>query len=158
MNSYNLYTNNERNMDILLGFKNTFNELLCEKDISAKEAGRLLNTLPSVVSKWKNKAEDLKLKSVIKIADFFDCSLEFLCGHTAEQLNYTPQLCPPFGERIVTVLHECNCSSYKLFKSKIVSPAQYQHWRTGTEPLLSSVAKIANYLNVTIDYLVGRDR
>lgn len=145
-------------MDILLGFKNTFNELLQDRDIGVIKLSMQLHMLPSIVSKWKNSLVDLKLKSLIKLVDFFDCSLDYICGRSNMVLDYNPKVCPKFGERIVTVLKACNCSSYKLFQNTSIKPAQYHHWRTGTEPLLSSLGIIADYLGITLDYLVGRDR
>lgn len=144
-------------MDVLLGFKNTFNELLTERNVSLKELSERLCTIPSVVSEWKNKLVDVKLKSLVKIADYFNCSLEYLCGKTAVYLDYEPKPCPAFGERITKVLKECKYSSYKLFKNTSIKPAQYHHWRTGTEPLLSSLEVIAEKLEITLDYLIGRD-
>lgn len=145
-------------MDILSGFKNTFNELLRERNVSEREFAKQLNTLPSVVSEWKNKSIDIKLKSLIKIADFFECSLEFLCGRSAICVDYSSKPCPPFGERLAEVLKEVGCSSYKLLKNTAISPAQYHYWRKGTEPRLTSLGVIADYLEISLDYLVGRER
>ena len=145
-------------MDVLNGFRNTFNELLKDSEKSINELSEDLNTSPYVILKWKNRTVDLKMRSLIKIADYFDCSLEYLCGKTQVFLDYEPKACPLFCDRIVTVLSECHVSSYSLFKNTKVRPAQYHHWRTGTEPLLSSLETIAEHLEITLDYLLGRDR
>lgn len=144
-------------MDVISGFKDTFNELLKESDKTIKQVSIELNTSPFVVLKWKHKLTDVKLKSLIKLADYFDCSVEFLCGKTKRQKDFEPRRCPPFGERMVKVLKEKGCSTYRLFKDTAIKPAQYHHWRKGTEPLLSSLETVAEYLGVTLDYLIGRD-
>ena len=91
-------------MDILLGFKDTFNDLLIDKELTVKEFSKQLCTLPSVVSEWKNNPVNHKMKTVLKVADYFKCSLEFLCGKTTIYLDYQPQSCPVFKDRIVQVL------------------------------------------------------
>lgn len=144
-------------MDVFVGFRNTFNYLLNDSGKSIAAIGRDLGTSPYVIMKWKKQAVDPKEKTLIKLADYFNCSIEYLCGKTNEYLDYEPRSCPAFGERIVDVLKSSGWSSYKLFKETKISPAQYHGWRTGTEPLLSSLEAIAEALDVTLDYLVGRN-
>ena len=144
-------------MEILLGFKDTFNDLLIDKELTVKEFSKQLCTLPSVVSEWKNNPVNHKMKTVLKVADYFKCSLEFLCGKTTIYLDYQPQSCPVFKDRIVQVLKECKCSTYALYKYTDIKPSQYHRWRKGAEPWLSSLGILSDYLGVTLDYLIGRD-
>lgn len=144
-------------MDVLSGFKDTFGELLKESYKSIKQISVELDTSPYVVLKWKHRLTDVKLKSLIKIADYFECSVEFLCGKTKNHIEFTPKVCPPFSERIISVLKENKCSTYRLFKDTSIKPAQYHYWRKGTEPLWSSLETVAEYLGITLDYLIGRD-
>ena len=145
-------------MDVLAGFTETFNDLIKENEKSVKNLSTELGTSPFVIQKWKNHSVDLKLKSIIKLADYFNCSIEFLCGKTRTYLDYTPKECPKFGDWILELLKQCNSSSYKLLKDTSIKPAQFHYWRKGIEPLLSSLEVIAEYLDITLDYLIGRDQ
>lgn len=145
-------------MDILTSFRETFNELLLERDITVKRLSEDIGKSPIVVLRWKNQNKDLKLKSLITLADYFNCSLEFLCGKTDVALDYVPKPCPAFAEWLPTVLVSCNKTSYQLFKHTGIKASQFHYWKTGTEPLLSSLEILSEYLTVTLDYLVGRDR
>ena len=70
-------------MNILLGFRNTFNELLKDSEKSITELSKELNTSPYVISRWKNRNVDIKMRSLIRLSDYFNCSLEYLCGQTS---------------------------------------------------------------------------
>ena len=145
-------------MNVLVGFKETFNDLLKESEKTLDEIAADLHTSKSVISKWKNHTKDLKMKSLIKLADYFNCSVEFLCGNSRDQLNYTPKECPPFCTYIKTVLASCKVSAYKLVKNTSISRAQFHRWSKGTEPLLTSLETVAEFLDITLDCLIGRDR
>ncbi len=144
-------------MNILLGFRNTFNELLKDSEKSITELSKELNTSPYVISRWKNRNVDIKMRSLIRLSDYFNCSLEYLCGKTSTYLDYNPKTCPKFSKQVVKVLKDCKSSSYSLFKDTKIKPAQYHNWKKGTEPLLTSLETIAEYLDITLDYLVGRE-
>lgn len=143
-------------MDVLTGFRNTFAELVQDDEKTIRELSKELKTSPFVVLKWKNSYVNPKLRSLIKIADYFHCSLEFLCGKTNDDSYFEPRECPAFGERLTAVLKECRFSSYRLFKESKISPAQYQHWREGIEPLMTSLETIAECIGISLDYLTGR--
>lgn len=143
---------------ILAQFRRILNELIDEKGLSTKELSHELQVSYFVLLKWKNHCRNPRLDSLLKLADYFNCSIEFLCGKTTEFLNYVPnRSCPRFGDRIDSVLKECHKTAYQLFKNTSIKNSQYHYWKQGAEPLLTSLETIAEYLGVTIDYLVGRD-
>lgn len=144
--------------NVLTQFRRVLNELIEEKGLSLKELSQELNISYFVLLKWKNHCRNLKLDSLLKLADYFNCSIEFLCGKTNTFLNYIPnRCCPKFGERIDHILKKCNKTTYQLFKNTSIKNSQYYYWKHGAEPLLTSLEAIAQYLGVTIDYLVGRE-
>ena len=142
--------------DVVKGFKATLKELMEDNDLNPTGLGRAIGVNMFVVRKWLYEVKDVKPKSLIKVADYFGCSLEYLCGKTDVLLSYEPQPLPAFGEWIKTVLHSCDKTSYRLFGDTKIAPSQYNAWSHGTMPMLTTLEKLAEYLNVTLDYLVGR--
>ena len=55
-------------MDILLGFKDTFNDLLIDKELTVKEFSKQLCTYKIVVSEWKHNPVNHKMKTLLKVA------------------------------------------------------------------------------------------
>lgn len=143
--------------NVVKGFKTSLSEMMADNGLSPTALGRAMGVNMFVVRKWLYEVKDVKLKSLVKIADFFGCSLEYLCGKT--DVFSTAEVArplPPFGERIKVVLRECGKTSYKLLKDTPVAASQYNGWLHGTEPMLTTLELLAEYLNVTLDYLVGR--
>lgn len=144
--------------DVVNGFKATLNELLIDNGFNATSLSKAIGVNMFVVRKWLNEVKDVKLKSLIKVADYFNCSLEYLCGKTDVVLSYSPQPLPPFDEWIKTVLQSCGKTSYRLLTDTHISPSQYNSWLHRTMPMLTTLEVIAEYLNVNLDYVVGRQR
>lgn len=143
--------------EIVEKFKSTFKDLIEQKEIGIGELAKELNTSRFVIHKWLTVAKDMRLSSLLKIADYFKCSIDYLCGRTDVYLGYMPQEIPPFSDRLKEVLAECNKSAYRLFKDTKIMPPQLHQWTYNTRPMLNNLELIANYLEVSIDYLIGRD-
>lgn len=119
---------------VLAQFRRILNELIDEKGLSTKELSHELQVSYFVLLKWKNHCGNLRLGSLLKLADYFNCSIEFLCGKTTKFLNYVPnRSCPKFGDRIDSVLKECHKTAYQLFKNTSITGSQYHYWKQGAE-------------------------
>lgn len=60
------------------------------------------------------------------------------------------------GERIKTLRKEANIGQNKLAKDLQVSNASISYWETAKqEPTAEAIFKIAQYFNVSADYLLG---
>lgn len=63
-----------------------------------------------------------------------------------------------FGERLRDLRQEKNIGQVELAAKIGVSKGIISLWEQGKrEPTLSSLVAIADYFNVTIDYLIGRE-
>ena len=61
-------------------------------------------------------------------------------------------------ERILNLLNERNISEYRLIKDCGLPNSSITQWKQGkAQPGLSAVIKIAKYLDVSTDYLLGLD-
>ena len=63
-----------------------------------------------------------------------------------------------FGERLKELRQEKNIGQVELAAKIGVSKGIISLWEQGKrEPTLSSLISIADYFNITIDYLIGRE-
>ena len=61
-------------------------------------------------------------------------------------------------ERILALIAEKNISAYKVAKDLNFSHSLFTSWRSkGSVPDTSTLIKIADYLDVSVDYLLGRE-
>lgn len=135
-------------------------ELMEENNVDANTIAARLNLAnTSAVYKWRNGRKSIMLDTAIKLADIFNCSLDYLFGRSNNYGSGEYKQCPPFGEQLKVILKEQNSSQNKIIKSAKISALSLNNWlnNKGT-PHIESAIKIADYLNITLDELVGREK
>ena len=113
----------------------------------------------SSIYKWLRGQTGIRLDTAIKLADFFSCSLDFLMTGKEENVkNSISCRYPPFGKQLKKIMDEKGVTQYQIAKdTNIKSGHLYQWLHTGRIPQMNSVIALADYLKVSIDYLVGRE-
>lgn len=62
-----------------------------------------------------------------------------------------------FTKRFVDILQINNVTAYKVAKGTGISQGLMNEYKNGVKlPTIQNLAKIADYLNVSVDYLLGR--
>jgi len=134
-------------------------ELMQDADnITTDKLGEAIGVEGSAVRKWRAGTQSPTLANAIRLADYFSCSLDFLAGRIQDDVEYIPKPILPFHEQVISILKERNLSWYKVVKDTKISDSNMRDWRRGCSPLLPRLIELANYLDISIDYLVGRDR
>ncbi len=145
-------------MDVLKGFSERLIELMQENGLNAEKLSKKLGVAPTIIRRWCLPQKDIYYSNLLQVANYFNCSLDFLCGRSDIVLDFVPKECPPFMEWLPTVIKERGKSTYKIFKDTRIKSSYFAKWRKGREPLLSSLGILADYLDCSLDRLVGRDR
>lgn len=145
-------------MFILSDFSETLSELMDEKNLTSEGLGKAIGVDGSAVRYWKEGKNKLYLSNALKLADFFECSLELLLGRTDKRMDFTPSPCPPFHERLMHVMQKESKSRYRIVKDTAFSNGHFTKWKKGADPLIETLIPLADYLKCSLDYLVGRDR
>lgn len=63
-------------------FGKRLKELRVEKELTQEQLGRIFNIRKGTVSNWENGNRFPDEKTIIKLADFFDVSIDYLLGRT----------------------------------------------------------------------------
>lgn len=146
-------------MDIMKKFSERLKELMFYTDnMSSQKLAELIGVHDRTVNKWKSGKALISYDCLIKVADVFNCSLDFLIGRTYKKLDFTIRPAKPFYERLREVMDENNVSWYKLVQNTNISDGHLYLWKKGATPKVPALIEIADYLNCTVDYLVGRER
>ena len=132
-------------------------DLMFEKNIKSHELAAAIGVNTSSVNDWKRGKYQLALSNLLKLADFFGCSLDFIMGRSETVLDYTPQPCPPFYPHFLSVLKACGVTAYRIRKETSIKGSFFSYWKTGADPYVAGLLVAADYLKVSLDYLVGRD-
>lgn len=106
--------------------------------------------------KWFKSKHYPDVECVIKIADYFDCSIDYLFGlSSVKSITLTP-IPTRFDSRLNQLLLERNLTAFKLSKKIQVSSSTAYRWKQGRIPITENLLSLALYFNVSIDYLIGR--
>lgn len=146
-------------MEDLSIFGERLTELMFEKNnISSKSLAELIGISYRSVNRWKSGKALISYNNLIKIADIFECSLEFLFGRSENKIDFVPKPALPFYERLRAIMSEKSISWYKLVNESNINDSNLYLWSKGSMPLIPTLIELADYLKCTTDYLVGRER
>ena len=144
-------------MNILSNFSESLSELMSEKNLTSETLGKAISVNDSNIRHWKRGSYKLHLSNALKLADYFECSLEYLLGRTDTRLAHTPKNCPPFYDRLKQIMVSENKSGYTLVKETSFHRGHLHRWKNGADPIIETLIDLAAYFNCTLDYLVGRE-
>lgn len=141
------------------GFQNKLNELIKDNNTNIEEISKFLGLNNNTkVYTWLNGNNTPRFKTIVLLADYFTCSIDYLLDRTENFKTVKPKILPEFSTNFKKVLKECKISQYKILKDNIVSKGHLNSWlNKKIIPSTENIIKLADYLNVSIDYLVGRE-
>lgn len=143
-------------MSDLKDFREILKDFMIENDLKSDELARKLDVSGQTIRAWLSNTQNISLSNAVKIADYFACSIDFLVGATETVLDFKPQDCPEFYSQFRKILEEKGVTRYALSKNTKIKDSYFTTWQNGTQPTLLSVMEIADYLDCSIDYLIGR--
>ncbi len=133
-------------------------DLMNEKEISNNDLAKILGVTPYSVGRWKRGVKNMRLTQFIMIANYFNCSLDFLAGRSETVIDFIPKERPPFYEHLTHLLADKKITKYRINTETKIKSSHFVDWKNGSEPQIYSLIELADYLNISLDYLVGRDR
>lgn len=144
-------------MSISLSFQKRFNSLLEESEHSRSEIANLIPLSQSTLSNALTYGIIPSTKTLIKIADFFDISINFLLGKTDLEDFYKSSSPASFISRFESLCSEKEVTHYKVATDCLFDKSNISRWVTkGFLPELEILELLCDYFNVSIDYLLGR--
>lgn len=136
-------------------FVERLNELLVENNLSRLQLANKINVSSTTINGYFNKGYLPEISIAIKLGNFFNCSLDYLFGRT-DLIKNTDKNNNTFIENFDTLLREKQLSIAKAMKELKMSEFNYYRWKSGQFPKTVNLIDIANYFDVTIDFLIGK--
>ena len=137
--------------------------LLClvkKQGLSLLELERKTGISNAQLGKYVSGYYEPSLPNALILADYFSCSLDFLCGLEEIQSRFTyKRSCDAkiFIERYNQLLKQKRSNDNRISIELGFARNCSMRWRKNmTFPTLSILAKMAVYFAVPIEYLVGR--
>ncbi len=147
----------EKFMEYLSNFPERLRELMFDRgEMKSEELGAAIGVHGTNVRAWLNGTSLITLENAIKLANFFLCSLDYLSGRKEQDEEVLPRPLPPFYENLRKVMAEKQVTRYRIVRDTDIRDLYFTKWRKGAKPDLITVIKLADRLEVSLDYLVGR--
>lgn len=140
-------------------FPDRVKDLVYENLTRVTDVGEETGLGEANVSRYINGRCLPTLSAAVRLADYFNVTLDYLLGleDDSEATLFMP--CPPFGQRLDEVLKKFNLSRYKLVKLTGIAESNIRYWYQGKiAPTVESAVKIAQALGCTVDFLIGREK
>lgn len=145
-------------MDILSLFSERLNDLIFEKKITSEVFAKEIAIDISNIYRYLRKESVPILSNAIKIADYFNCSLDFLFGLAEENYSVTYKPAQSFNICLKSILEKNNRSRYRVHKDTGISDQSLDDWYHGIRvPTVENLVSLACYFNCTTDSLMKRE-
>lgn len=139
-------------------FTENFIDLCSEKKLNQSDISKEIGINQSQVSRYyKGVLPDIK--NVVKICDYFNCSIDYIIGFTDERnyKNITKGFTNlVFFSEYEKLLKQNNTTHYSLAKKKIVCETSFRLWKKEMLPNFEVLCNIAFALGSSVDKLLGR--
>lgn len=146
-------------MDILSNFAENLSALMAERNINPPTLAKIVKTDRSNITRYL-RGERLPLfGGFVALLEYFQASADVLLGLVdySPETNFLPL--PPFGERLRAIMQETKTSQYRIERDTHISGGSMYKWLTSQSvPTVENLVKLAEYMDISVDYLLGRIR
>lgn len=138
-------------------FQKRLLELLDDKECTKREFAHFAGISKDIVARITIYGIIPSLRTLIKLADYFDVSLLYLLAESDDTYFYKSENPKTFQERLQSLIEESH-TKYSQIAHKMPFPLNffYEWERRGTIPSLEYLQALAEYFKVSPDYLLGR--
>ncbi len=138
-------------------FKRRFLELTAELDCKKSEIPKLLNIDYNVFVKISEFGVVPRTAILVRIADYFDISVEYLLGRTNNSYFLRAETEENFLTRYQKLKEEKNLTDYAIAQKLHITTSYTTNWKNKNyTPSLVNLVVLSETFKVSIDYLLGR--
>ena len=140
-------------------FSERLSELYEENNLDAVTLAEAIGVHRNTIHRYLAGSKAPTLKSALKLADYFNCSIEFLLGRTDSNNLHQYKDLPSFSERLKFLFVYFGSNEYRFAKdTKISRSSTYDRLSGKRIPSLDNIVKIAEYFDCTVDFVIGREK
>ena len=140
------------------GIAENLKDLMTEAEIDAAALAKATGIDTSTIFTFLRGDGLPYTDTLVKLADYFRCSTDYLLGltDTPEEVCFCKR--PPFSERLGFLLQHFHVTKYRLEKDTRFSEKTVNRWHNGkTQPTAESLIRLAEYFGCSVDFILGRE-
>lgn len=136
-------------------FDETLKELLEDRNLSKSELSTIIGIPVSTI--YNLKRFNPTVENAILIADYFSSSLDYFEKKTNElNYHYNKAYKINFYNNLRNIMKEQSIKKVKLCDDLGISHSSIERWAKGILPTYANLILVAEYLDISIDKLLGR--
>lgn len=145
-------------MDILSNVSVRLKELMDEAEIKTPALASKLAMEQSVITKFLRAERLPSATTLVKLADYFCCTTDYLLGLSSVLDERTFKQRPPFNEQLDFLLRFFHTSKYRIEKETKLAEETVNNWHKGKyEPTVESLIRLAKHFQCSVDFVLGRE-
>lgn len=137
-----------------------YEELRQENNLRQQDIADILGEKRNTYSKWENCINDMPLMVSNKLVNFYHTSYDYILGltNTKEHINKKLDIDLNLISKRLKLIRKENKLSQSILSKKLGFPqTTYSQYETGKSiPTTLKLLTMAQYYNISFDYLVGR--
>ena len=138
-------------------FAERLNDLMFDAKVRSTSLANQLGCGRATIYRYLQGNKIPALDMVVRLADYFACSTDFLLGLEEETYPQEFLPCPPFKDRLAFLLEHFGITKYRLQKLSGVPESAIYNWQNGVfEPKIDNIIRIAKALDCSVDFVIGR--
>ena len=141
----------------MIGFGKRLKEIMGETNNNPQSVANYLGLKQDAnIYQWLEGNHTPKIISLIKLANLFQYSIDYVLGITDNNEKVFNENIPDFKDQFKEVLKIVNVRQKDILKAKILSCGHLTTIRNNKYLLTENMVKLAQYLGVSVDFLIGR--
>lgn len=138
-------------------FQKVFIELTQEMDCTISQVPKRLGIAYDIYTKIRDYGKIPSPKILIRIADYFNVSIEYLLGRTHDTYFEGAKERKTFKERFKQLREKHHMTEYAVTKKLHIFTCHISNWnRFNYTPSLDTLIILSQVFKVSLDYLLGR--
>ncbi len=138
-----------------------FFEKLCKYNVTNKELSEAIGVSTGNISDWKSGKSKPNIDAIAKIANYLDCSVDYLLGLSIGESSVSVYDMKQYdmqqiANRIELRMNDCGYKKKTMLTELNLGINLLSHLAKGQVISSVNLAKIADYLDCSVDYLLGR--
>lgn len=143
----------------LSNFVERLDTLMFDKRITAIKLSNDIGIASATVTRYLQGKFSPSVETLMKIADYFNCSCDYLLGRTDDDSTATFYPCPPFTEQLKVLKEHFKCPWMYFYTSTNITASRFYDWKNGKSvPSVDCVIMLADGFNCSVDFILGRTK
>lgn len=146
-------------MDNLSKFSKMLDSLMFEREITLAQLAKEIGIDATTIGRYLHSRYTPTVENLVQLADFFNCTTDYLLGRETENHPTVFHPCPPFAEQLIVLKKHFKCPWWNFYKTAHISSSRFYEWKNGKRtPTLDCIIFLADGFDCPVDFIIGRTK